>query len=364
MNHSPQKQAVDVRLEKLAKSFGSTAVLHDLDLHVRAGEMLALLGPSGCGKTTALRLIAGLETANSGRVLIGEQDVSQVPVNRRGVGIVFQAYSLFPHLTAGENVAYGLRVRRVAAAQRARRVDELLALVGLADHREKYPHQLSGGQQQRIALARAIAVEPRVLLLDEPLSALDARVRVQLREEIKRVQHEAGTTTIMVTHDQEEALTMADRVAVMNAGRIEQLGSPHQVYSEPLTPFVSEFVGVSNRLPAEAVDPCTVRVLGRSVATRRDDLPAGWRGVALIRPENLRLQPASEGEATVVAAVLRGPLTSLRIEHPAVSSGMRVDVAHHEAQAFSPGTRVVVTLLPSPLVLDEDTPAAQPEVTR
>jgi putative spermidine/putrescine transport system ATP-binding protein len=218
--------SVAVRLEGLSRRFGAVQALDGLDLDLAPGELVALLGPSGCGKTTALRILAGLEDADTGRIMVGDRDVANVPANRRDMGMVFQAYSLFPHLTALENVEFGLRLRRQAAAARRARAKEMLELVGIGAHATRYPQQLSGGQQQRVALARALAIQPQVLLLDEPLSALDAKVRVQLRDEIRRIQLEVGTTTLFVTHDQEEALALADRVGVMRAGRLEQIGPP------------------------------------------------------------------------------------------------------------------------------------------
>ena len=218
---------------------------------IAPGELVALLGPSGCGKTTALRIVAGFEFADSGEVLIDGRDVSRVPASKRDMGMVFQSYSLFPNMNALDNVAFGLRMRKIGGADRRKRAAELLDMVGLAPQAGQYPHQLSGGQQQRVALARALAVEPRVLLLDEPLSALDAKVRLQLREQIRTLQQRLGTTTLFVTHDQEEALSMADRVGVMRAGRLEQVADPAELYSRPATAFVAEFVGTMNRLPAE-----------------------------------------------------------------------------------------------------------------
>ncbi|MBW0118063.1 ABC transporter ATP-binding protein [Pseudonocardia abyssalis] len=238
-----------VEFRGVRRSYGATHALDGLDLTLAPGELLALLGPSGCGKTTALRLLAGFDEPTSGSILVGGTDVIGVPAAKRDTGMVFQAYSLFPTMTAAENVAFGLRVRRVAPAKRRARAGELLELVGLGSRGDSYPHQLSGGQQQRVALARALAVSPAVLLLDEPLSALDARVRVQLREEIRRLQLAEGITTLFVTHDQAEALAVADRVAVLNAGRLEQVGTPQEVYSTPSTPFVAEFVGIMNAVP-------------------------------------------------------------------------------------------------------------------
>ena len=221
--------SVDVEFVDVRRTFGATHALDGLSLELAGGEMLALLGPSGCGKTTALRILAGFDEPTSGAVLVGGSDVSHLPANRRDMGMVFQSYSLFPTMSARDNVAFGLRIRRQSTADRVARANELLELVGLSEHAAKFPHQLSGGQQQRVALARALAVAPRVLLLDEPLSALDAKVREQLRDEIRRIQLELGVTTVFVTHDQEEALSMADRVGVMRAGRLEQVATPAEV---------------------------------------------------------------------------------------------------------------------------------------
>jgi putative spermidine/putrescine transport system ATP-binding protein len=228
---------------------------------VASGEFVAFLGPSGCGKTTALRMVAGFERPDRGRVVVGGKDLTNVPANRRDMGMVFQAYSLFPNRTAQENVAFGLRVRRKPRPERLKRAAELLDLVGLSSAANRYPHQLSGGQQQRVALARALAIEPKILLLDEPLSALDAKVRVQLREEIRRLQTRLGITALFVTHDQEEALSMSDRMAVMNAGRIEQIGTPEEVYLQPRTRFVASFLGSVNWIDGIGVRPEAMRLL-------------------------------------------------------------------------------------------------------
>ncbi|MFD0523873.1 ABC transporter ATP-binding protein [Paractinoplanes durhamensis] len=282
---------VAVHLEGLRRTFGTVHALDSLDLEIAAGELIALLGPSGCGKTTALRVLAGLEDADGGRVLVGGKDVTRLPANRRDMGMVFQAYSLFPHLTALENVEFGLRLRgrrRVPG-----RAAAMLDLVGLSTFGDRYPHQMSGGQQQRVALARALAIEPAVLLLDEPLSALDAKVRVQLREEIRRIQTEVGTTTLFVTHDQEEALAVADRVGVMRAGRLEQLAPPAEVYQQPASAFVADFVGLSNRLPGVVADS-SITVLGTSLPLVTP-APAG-PATALVRPEAVDVAPAADGE--------------------------------------------------------------------
>jgi putative spermidine/putrescine transport system ATP-binding protein len=270
-----------------------------------------LLGPSGCGKTTALRILAGLDIATSGTVMVGGRDITHVPANKRDMGMVFQAYSLFPHLTVEENVAFGLKLRGVDRAKRIKRAGEMLELVGLSTQGNRYAHQLSGGQQQRVALARALAIEPAVLLLDEPLSALDAKVRVQLRDEIRRVQLEVGTTTLFVTHDQEEALAVADRVGVMFQGRLEQVAPPTELYARPATPFVAEFVGLSNRMRAE-VSEGTARVLGAAVPLLEGSVTQG-SGYALVRPESLGVT-AAEGDANgrVVSVAFLGPISRVQ----------------------------------------------------
>jgi putative spermidine/putrescine transport system ATP-binding protein len=289
-----------VEFRGLRRTYGSAHALDGLDLALRPGELLALLGPSGCGKTTALRLLAGFDTPTSGQVLIGGRDVTGVPASKRDTGMVFQAYSLFPTMTAAENVAFGLRMRRVGAAERSRRAAELLEVVGLGERGGSYPHEMSGGQQQRVALARALAVSPSVLLLDEPLSALDARVRVQLRDEIRRVQLTEGITTLFVTHDQAEALAVADRVAVLNKGRLEQVDTPQEVYTRPATEFVAEFVGVTNHVPVEDGDRPRIRPGAPTRQVRPEGLAVG-------DPDGL---PATVLTNTFLGAVTRFALTS------------------------------------------------------
>lgn len=286
---------MSLRVEALSKRYGTVQALDAFSLEVASGTLLAVVGPSGCGKTTLLRIIAGLESADSGRVHLFGEEVTGLPPEARGIGLVFQNYALFPHMNVAENIAYGLRRKGISPDERAERVRELLALVNLEGLEGRMPRQLSAGQQQRVAIARALAPRPRVLLLDEPLAALDAVLRVRLREEIRRIQKRLGITTIVVTHDQEEALTMADQVAVMRAGRLEQLADPWTLYDRPGTPFVAAFVGQSNRfrgrVDGEGVDLEGVGRLPKACA------PTGLRGevLAVVRPECLRIERGSEG---------------------------------------------------------------------
>ncbi|WP_327703061.1 ABC transporter ATP-binding protein [Streptomyces decoyicus] len=347
---------VPVQLKGLRRKFGATTALDGLDLEIAPGELVALLGPSGCGKTTALRIIAGFETADSGELTMDGQDVTHVPAHRRDIGMVFQSYSLFPNMTAAQNVGYGLRVRKSSTAERTARAAELLELVGLPGREDHYPHQLSGGQQQRVALARALAVRPRVLLLDEPLSALDAKVRLSLREEIRRIQLELGITTVFVTHDQEEALSMADRVAVMQGGRLEQCAAPAELYERPATPFVAEFVGTMNRLPGTVRDGGVVELFGRRLPIHGAEPGTEGRSVdVLLRPEGLaiRTDAGAEGmSATVRVATFLGATTRL---HLTTETGvqLKADVPSWEAGGLTPGARCTVTPHEKPVLVAE-----------
>jgi putative spermidine/putrescine transport system ATP-binding protein len=336
-----------VDLSDLTRVYGAVKALDGFTLHISPGELVALLGPSGCGKTTVLRILAGLDTATSGTVSVGGHDLTRVPASKRDMGMVFQAYSLFPHMTVMDNVAFGLKMRGRDGAARRTRAGDMLDLVGLTEHADRYAHQLSGGQQQRVALARALAVEPSVLLLDEPLSALDAKVRVQLRDEIRRVQIEVGTTTLFVTHDQEEALAVADRVGVMNEGRLEQLAPPAELYSAPATQFVGEFVGLSNRLPATVHDG-TASVLGRDVPALDGSTPGP--GFSLVRPEAVAVVADPDGTATVATVMFLGPLSRVTCR---LDDGSLVvaQLASVDALRLVPGARVSLAVEPSPVLV-------------
>jgi putative spermidine/putrescine transport system ATP-binding protein len=301
---------VGVSLVNLRRTYGKLHALDGLSLDIEPGEMVVLLGPSGCGKTTALRILAGLDHADEGQVRVGGEDITAVPANKRDMGMVFQAYSLFPHMTVRDNVAFGLRLRGQDRTRRLARSREMLELVGLTAFEDRYAHQLSGGQQQRVALARALAVEPAVLLLDEPLSALDAKVRVQLREEIRRVQLDVGTTTLFVTHDQEEALAVADRVGVMNAGRLDQIAPPTELYARPATRFVAEFVGLSNRVRAD-VSGGRATVLAARVGLLEGSVGNG-SGHALVRPEAVQVSESGDPNARVVSVAFLGPFSRVQ----------------------------------------------------
>jgi putative spermidine/putrescine transport system ATP-binding protein len=339
-----------LELNGLRKSFGGQPALDGLDLELREGELVSLLGPSGCGKTTALRIVAGFETADTGHVVVDGKDITSVPANRRDMGMVFQAYSLFPNMTAAQNIAFGLRLRKTSGTERAKRTDELLELVGLGKFGARYPHQMSGGQQQRVALARALAIQPRVLLLDEPLSALDAKVRVNLRDEIRRIQTELGMTTLFVTHDQEEALAVSDRVGVMSQGRLEQLDTPAVVYREPASAFVAQFVGVTNSVTG-TVDAGSVRLGGfRLVADTA--VADGGEVKVIVRPEDIALA-AHEGESngalvgTVLTHSFLGPITRLVIRLEAGEQLVRVDQPSNQAADYPPGSTVALAFAQS-----------------
>lgn len=335
------RESSTVEFVDVTKKYGQQNVLHGLNLEIGAGEFVSLLGPSGCGKTTALRVLAGLEEATGGAIRINGTDVSRVPTNKRDIGMVFQSYSLFPHLNAVKNVMFGLSMRKAPTREAESRARDMLELVGLSAHTERYPHQLSGGQQQRVALARALVTEPRVLLLDEPLSALDAKVREQLREEIRRIQKRLGITTVFVTHDQEEALAVSDRVAVMNGGVIEQIGSPEQLYTRPATQFVARFVGQSNRVSGFAQHGF-VEVYGQQMPLLDHNLAEGMVE-ALLRPEDLQLAPAGALGGIPATVIVSSFLGSIRRTSVKLNDGAVIVVQHSARMNPQAGEQLCVT---------------------
>ena len=343
-----------LELSGIRKEFGEFVALKGVSLGVRQGELVCFLGPSGCGKTTLLRIIAGLEVQSAGTVVQAGRDISRLPPMERDYGIVFQSYALFPNLNVTDNVAYGLVNRRVARAQRDERVRELLALVGLPDAGAKFPGQLSGGQQQRIAIARALATSPGLLLLDEPLSALDARVRVRLRGEIRALQQRLGITTILVTHDQEEALSMADRIVVMKDGDIEQIGSPAQVYLDPATPFVADFVGKTNLLPAQATGDGRVKVGAQSFAC--DTAGADGTLRVFFRPEAVQVRGVNgttpnSADATIEKVEFLGSYSRLTFRLAGIDQPLYADLSDNDMSWFrlKPGDTLRVSLPPERL---------------
>jgi putative spermidine/putrescine transport system ATP-binding protein len=349
-----------IRFQGVQRQFGDVMALSGLDLDIEDGELIALLGPSGCGKTTALRILGGFDRPTAGRVLVDERDVTNVPPNKRDMGMVFQSYSLFPNMDVRNNVAFGLRMRGRRKAERLKRADELLELVGLSQTADRYAHQLSGGQQQRVAIARALAIEPQVLLLDEPLSALDALVRSQLRTEIRNLQKRLGITTLFVTHDQSEALSMADRVGVMRAGQLEQLDTPENVYRHPATPFVAEFVGAMNRLSGRIGDGGgEVQVFGqRLTVINAGARIAGTAVDALVRPEAITAVPDSAGTGEVMQRTFLGSTVRLDV---VLDGGQRVLVeAASNDVGVAIGTRVGLRILAEAVAVADAAPATQP----
>jgi putative spermidine/putrescine transport system ATP-binding protein len=305
-----------IALRHVTKRYDHVLSVDDVSLDIAQGELVAFVGPSGCGKTTTLRAIAGLADLTSGSILFDGRDVSGLPTYRRNTGMVFQGYALFPHMTVAENVAFGLQMRGVRGADVASRVNRALAMVQLEDYARRLPRELSGGQQQRVALARAIAIEPDALLLDEPLSALDAKLRQDVRNEIRRLQQSLGLTTVFVTHDQEEAVSIADRIVVMNGGRIEQVGSPQEVYEKPATRFVAQFIGLSNFLPGEVEGPGQFRTRDGSLLKYAGGKVTGGKQEMVVRPEKIELggRPAEEFnrlEGVIDSVTYLGALTEV-----------------------------------------------------
>ncbi|MDQ8732330.1 ABC transporter ATP-binding protein [Bradyrhizobium sp. LHD-71] len=342
-----------IALRHVTKRYHHTPSVDDISLDIAQGELVAFVGPSGCGKTTTLRMIAGLTDVTSGSILFDGRDVSDLPTYRRNTGIVFQGYALFPHMTVAENVAFGLQMRRVRGTAMAERVNDALAMVRLEDYAHRLPREMSGGQQQRVALARAIAIKPDALLLDEPLSALDAKLRQEVRDEIRRLQRSLGLTTVFVTHDQEEAVSIADRIVVMNAGKIEQVGSPQEVYEKPATRFVAQFIGLSNFLSGEVEAPGRFRIRGGGLLTYGDGKVNGGRQDLIVRPEKIELgakpdQGLNHLEGVIDSVTYLGPLTEVRVR---LASGEKL-VAHRqnrrlgELETFQPGQPTTIAWAP------------------
>ena len=339
-----------IALEHVIKQFDEYIAVHDAHFQIDKGEFFSLLGPSGCGKTTTLRMIAGFEQPTSGRILLEGQDVSRVPPYQRNVNTVFQHYALFPHMNVRDNVAFGPRSRKLPEPEVAKRVDELLKVTRLTTFAERKPAQLSGGQQQRVALARALVNYPSALLLDEPLGALDLKLRQAMQFELKRIQRDVNITFIYVTHDQEEALTMSDRIAVMNEGRVEQIGTPEEIYHAPATVFVANFIGVANLLPATVVGMNGQLVVSLEGSTRMEAAPAPWvtkpgtQGTLMIRPERLRFGESGQGlPVTLAAAAFSGPVIRLALR---TQSGQEM-IAHVPGDgprpSLEPGRQYVVS---------------------
>ncbi len=358
-----------LELTGIQKHFGSVAAVEDFNLAAEKGEFVSFLGPSGCGKTTTLRMIAGFEIPTAGTIMLDGGDITHRPPNRRNVGMVFQSYALFPNMNVADNVGFGLKVRKRPSDQIKKRVGELLELVHLGTMGPRYPYQLSGGQQQRVALARALAFEPEVLLLDEPLSALDAKIRVSLRQEIRAIQRQLGITTVYVTHDQEEALSLSDRIVVMSEGRIEQIGTPFEVYNFPTTGFVASFVGTLNVLPAAVVDAGAGRlsVGGQEFRISRPvEARAGETISLALRPEMVMLGTGPEGSnvlrGTVADVSFLGSIVRMRIR---IADGVVVTLdVFNEPTLVLPQLQESITIsfpAEGPLVL-ESVPVAGPDL--
>lgn len=331
-----------VSMNGIAKSFGASVALADFTIDIASGELICLLGPSGCGKTTALRILAGFEQADGGTIRLDGQDIGQLPPEKRGFGMVFQEYSLFPNMTARQNIEFGLRMQKVPESTRRATVNRMIEITRLEEHAAKFPHQMSGGQKQRVALARAIAISPRVLLLDEPLSALDAKVRESLRDEIRRLQIDLGVTTIFVTHDQHEALAIADRVGVMSNGRLEQLAAPRELYQYPHNSFVAGFIGTMNNFPAHRSTGNGWEVLGR-ILTATNDQYFGNDARAVVRPEQIAVDAQEGAMAAILTVSFLGAITRVVIAHPDFGN-IVADLLSADARLLHIGDRVNIRI--------------------
>jgi putative spermidine/putrescine transport system ATP-binding protein len=345
-------------LENIRKSFGATPVVKDFNMSIEKGEFVSFLGPSGCGKTTVLRMIAGFENPSDGTIVINGRNQNGLKTSQRNIGMVFQAYALFPNMTVVDNVAFGLKVAGKPKEEIAQRVTEMLKLISLEHLADRYPYQMSGGQQQRVALARALAPKPQVLLLDEPLSALDAKIRVSLREEIRQIQRQLGITTVFVTHDQEEALSISDRIVVMNAGRADQIGTPSQIYNRPATRFVASFVGTLNMIEATVVDPAASSVrIGNSVVTLRDPintLKSGDQVSIALRPEAGSMASDAKGDTTLAGKVISSHFLGsvIRTKFDVGGSQVSFDMFNSpDAPLPQPGEKVTLRFLASDLLV-------------
>ena len=365
---------VGIRLEGITKRFGEVVAVDHVDIVIPEGEFFSLLGPSGCGKTTSLRMIAGFEVPDEGRILLRDKDVSGDLPSKRNVNMVFQHYALFPHMDVEENVMFGLRVSGVRKKERVRRVGEILEIVRLPGYQKRKPGQLSGGQQQRVALARALVNRPSALLLDEPLGALDVKLRREMQLELKAIQHELGTTFVYVTHDQEEALTMSDRIAVMNLGRVEQIGTPREIYEHPQSAFVAGFIGSLNAMDLvveqrrNGTGVCSVDG-GRVVARVGDSVHPGTRVRAAVRPERVTLAPASDpvhSEGSVVLGsveevIYLGAVSLFHLDIPGLGRLVSQRMSHEEESAFQSGDQVSASWEPAHTLILEVNPALHSE---
>jgi putative spermidine/putrescine transport system ATP-binding protein len=343
----------NIALRRITKRYGALLPVDDVSLDIAQGELVAFVGPSGCGKTTTLRIIAGLTDVTSGSVLFDGRDVSHLPTYHRNTGMVFQGYALFPHMTVAANVAFGLKMRGTRGSEMTTRVNDALAMVRLTDYANRLPHEMSGGQQQRVALARAIAIKPDALLLDEPLSALDAKLRQEVRGEIRRLQQSLGLTTIFVTHDQEEAVSLADRIVVMNGGKIEQIGSPREVYEKPSTRFVAQFIGISNFLAGKVEEPGHFRTRDGSLLRYGNGKVDGGGESLVVRPEKIEIGASHAAGFNCLQGVIDsitylGPLTEVCVRLPAGEKLMahRQNRQHGELEQLRPGETATVAWAP------------------